>query len=142
MKKMIFIMTAIIIAAASISFGLTYSKQPNTVAATGNVVQVDLLGDHAEPSVVSVEKGQYVQFNTKDNKRHDIGQGRGESVTHPTHSDVGHEHAFEAKQSGVFGGDEAYKVQFKETGTFTFHDHLNPTISIVVVVYEPDSQSK
>lgn len=139
MKRFVFIMTAIAIVAASVSFGVTYSGRPQTVAATGDVIQVELSGNHANPAVVSVEKGQYVQFNAKDGKMHDIGQGRGESVTHPTHSDVGHEHVYEAKQSGVFGGDEAYKLQFKETGTFTFHDHLNPTISIVVVVYEQDN---
>lgn len=139
MKRLVLIMTVVAIAAAAISFGATYSRQSQTVAATGNVVQVDLLGDHADPSVVSVEKGQYVQFNAKDGKMHDIGQGRGESATHHDHADTGHEHVAEAEQSGTFGDKEAYKLQFTETGTFTFHDHLHPTISIVVVVYEPDN---
>lgn len=149
--------TSIAVLAGGFAFALTYSNQTKKAGAESTAVYVDLIDDRAEPSVVSVEKGKYVQFNTKDSKMHNIGQGSGEAGAHavkvaaPAHdhpegdTDTAHEHAKSethehtagTKVSGNFGKDQAYRVQFNETGTYTFHDHLNPKISIVVVVYEP-----
>ena len=152
MKRLIIIFSSILVAAGAIAFGLTYYKQSQNVALAQDTVQVDLLADGPEPSAVSVEKGKYVQFNTKDSKTHNIGQGSGEVTSHAAHGDdeqsthgehvktETHEHTEGTKESGVFGRDQAYRLQFNEKGTFTFHDHLNPEISIVVVVYEPDNK--
>ncbi len=45
-------------------------------------------------------------------------------------------------ESGDFGANEAWKVQFKDEGTFQFHDHLNPKISVLMVAYIKDKQYK
>jgi plastocyanin len=147
MKHPILIFVSIAVVAAGLTFGVTYYKQTQN-AVVSDAVQVDLLTDHAQPSVVSVGKGKFVQFNTKDNKTHNIGQGSGESTTHDASSSTHehgpegatHEHTPGTKESGTFGKNQAYRLQFNEKGTFTYHDHLNPKISIVVVVYESDKK--
>jgi plastocyanin len=157
MKRLIILFTSIAILAGAFAFGLTYTNQSKNVGAANTAVQVDLIDNRAEPSAVSVEKGKHVQFNTKDGKTHNIGQGGGEAGTHAVNPAVpgnghpegdastdhqhatseAHDHTAGTKVSGDFGRDQAYRVQFNETGTYTFHDHLNPKISVVIVVYDP-----
>lgn len=89
--------------------------------------QVDLTSAKAIPDTITVPVGQAVQFNTKDGKKHNISLGEG-----------GEEHEHTGKySSGDFGKDEAWRVTFTEPGTFTFHDHYNPDINILVVAYKP-----
>lgn len=98
-----------------------------TVAASG--IQVKLGPNKAMPDTITVKVGETVQFNSADGKKHDISIGQG-----------GHEHEHtSAYQSGEFGADEAWRVQFKEPGTYSFHDHYNPEINILVVAYEPST---
>ena len=55
----------------------------------------------------------------------------------------GEEHVHEGKfSSGEFKADEAWRVQFNDAGTFFFHDHLNPKLNILVVVYTPGANYK
>lgn len=139
MKRLALLLIGIVIISASVAFGFTYNRQSNAAAAdVTDAVQVDLLGDRATPNAIFVEKGKYIQFNTKDGKAHNIGQGSGVESAHGHADAAEHEHEVAAAVSGEFSNDEAYKVQMKQTGTFTFHDHLNPKISVVVVVYEKD----
>ncbi len=93
---------------------------------------VDLYQGKASPNTLAVAVGSYVQFNSKDGKTHDLSLGGGGSE---------HEHTGKF-QSGEFKADEAWRVQFKEEGTFTFHDHYNPEVNIVVVVYTPGKDYK
>ncbi len=44
--------------------------------------------------------------------------------------------------SGDFKADEAWKVQFKEAGTFDFHDHYRPELHVTVVVYKSGGDHK
>lgn len=44
--------------------------------------------------------------------------------------------------SGDFSKGQAWEVTFNEEGTYKFHDHYNPTATILVVVYEPGKQYK
>jgi hypothetical protein len=97
-----------------------------------------LTEDGMNPNTLAIKKGQYVQFMTADGKRHEIGIGGGED-TH-SHSDE-HEHLSDYT-SGNFGPDEAWRVQFKEVGTYKLHDHKNPKLTILVVVYDPSNPSK
>jgi plastocyanin len=96
-------------------------------AGSKNVHMVSLLKDKADPDIVLIKVGDYVQFNSKDGKNHDLEQGHGEA-----YGDV-HQHIDSAAGSGNFKADEAYKVQFKKVGIFEFHDHYNPKIHITVV---------
>lgn len=78
---------------------------------------------------MSLEVGQILQFNTKDDKKHRIALGKGGTE---------HEHT-SATDSGDFGKGEAWRVKFDKVGTFYFHDHFNPNINVLVVVYQPKS---
>lgn len=81
----------------------------------------------AEPDTLTVVVGESVQFNSADGNTHSLSQGLG-----------GEEHLHTGPySSGDFGADEAWRVQFNKPGTFKFHDHYNPEISILVVAYEP-----
>jgi plastocyanin len=91
--------------------------------------QVSLLADRAEPDTVLVEVGGSVQFNSQDGKRHEISSGKGDAFG------ADHEHVADGAESGVFGPDEAYLLEFKEPGTYHFHDNLNPKLNVAVVVY-------
>lgn len=86
---------------------------------------ISLYSDKADPEVLTVASGSFVQFNAADGKKHNIAL---------EHSGVQHEdeHTYE---SGDFGYDEAWRVQFKKDGTYTFRDKYHDKIKVSVVVY-------
>lgn len=116
--------------AAVVSFGIVYALKNNqkTASQTRCVgTCVALRENKAEPDTIVVKTGSFVQFNSADGKTHDLSLGSG-----------GKSHEHKGKlQSGDFGAGEAWRVQFNDEGSFTFHDHLNPKINVVVVVYTP-----
>lgn len=86
----------------------------------------------ASPDTIAVKLGSYLQFNSADGKPHSLSLGKG-----------GDEHNHRGKfNSGEFSSDEGWRVQFNEEGSFFFHDHLNPKINVLVVVYTPGKQYK
>lgn len=90
--------------------------------------QVLLLQDRAEPGTLLVNVGEFVQFNSKDGRSHNLAQGRG--------NNFGHDHDHEpGLESGIFGPDEAYRVEIKNPGTYFFHDHVHPELSATAVAY-------
>lgn len=99
------------------------------------VACVYLQTDRAIPDVTTVEVGKYVQFNSADGKTHSLGIGAGDAHSNGSHD---HQGSF---VSGDFGADEAWKVQFKKTGTYELHDHYRPDIRVTVIVYDPARQS-
>ncbi len=125
---------AVIILSAGLGLVLEKVTQAKPASASADHV-VNLRTDHADPSAIAVTKGTYVQFNTKDNLTHNIGEGSGDDETHQQLHEDTHDHTYKGKESGNFGAGSGYRVQFNKTGTYTFHDHLHPKISITVVVY-------
>ncbi len=91
--------------------------------------EVSLLTDRAEPNTILIPVGGEVQFNSKDGRQHSLAQGEGDEYGHA------HGHDQAGLESGLFGAEEGYKVTFKKTGAFFFHDHLNPKVGVSVVVY-------
>lgn len=91
-----------------------------------NIQCVNLRADGARPDTLAVPVGSYVQFNSADGQMHSLSLGKGGDAH-------GHSGPF---TSGNFAADEAWKVQFKEPGTFHFHDHYNPGLNVLIVVYE------
>lgn len=104
----------------------------NDGPATGAVAQadfyIDLESGRANPDTITAPLGKTGQFNSKDGKEHNISVGGGEE----------HEHTG-SFQSGVFGKDEAWRATFNKAGTY-LHDHNNPNINILIVVYQPSSR--
>lgn len=102
----------------------TGGASPAQAACDGTCVA--LRADAAVPDTITVKTGEYVQFNSADGRPHSLSLGLG-----------GKEHNHKGPfSSGEFQADEAWRVQFKEAGTYTFHDHLNPNINVLVVAYE------
>ena len=100
-----------------------YAKQHSS-----DVSQVSLLKNNAQPDIITIHPGQYVQFNVKDGRQHVIAQGAGDAYGEH------HEHEEGGLESGKFGPTEAFKVQLKRVGIYDFHDHLHPGIHIAVIV--------
>lgn len=93
---------------------------------------VALKADKAYPDTITITPGSYVQFNSADGKSHSLSLGGG-----------GDEHEHQGTfYSGEFKSDEAWRVQFKDEGSFQFHDHNNPDINVLVVVYTPGKDYK
>ena len=126
-----------LVIAGIVGFGtaFTYSAMNGSDANTQtacNGTCVSLKAKQAVPNTVTVPVGEYVQFNSADGKTHNLSLGEG-----------GDEHSHTGKfNSGEFKADEAWRVQFNDEGSYLFHDHLNPAISVLVVVYTPDKQYK
>lgn len=110
------------------------STQNSTVASVRCEVAacISLSKDLSEPQVITVTAGSFVQFNSADGEKHNVAL---------VHSGVQHEdhHRYE---SGDFKSDEAWKVQFKKDGTYTFADKYNKNIEVSVVVYTPGKDYK
>lgn len=136
-KRQALILIGIMVVAALASFGAVYAVTGNKSSSSSvnedcNGTCVSLYKDKASPNTIAVAKGGFVQFNSKDGNVHDLSLGGG-----------GSEHEHKGKfQSGDFKGDEGWRVQFNDEGTFTFHDHYNPEVNVVVVVYTPGKQYK
>ena len=78
---------------------------------------VALLGDHAQPSLLTIKTGESVRFIAQDGIEHRMTDGSVDSGT-------------------VKPGDD-FQVQFKNAGNSTFKDVLHPKITVEVVVYDP-----
>ena len=129
--KRIVIFLSVFILTIGTAFGISYkvgffTSPPKKLAA--NIHMVSLVGKKADPEIVLARVGDYVQFNSRDGKNHDLEQGSGNAI------DESHDHKEFALGSGNFTKDEAYKVQFKKVGIYAFHDHYNPDIYIRVIV--------
>ena len=120
------------------AFGAFFASraQAKTTAKPDTSHIVELTTSGAKPSAIAITKGDYVQFDTKDGRTHEIAQGKGGGEGHHTDGQGKHEHLSGGKLSAGFGPGEGYKVQFNQTGTYDFHDHLNPELSSTVIVYE------
>jgi len=117
------------------AFATSYVISNSQKAGAGPVCTgrcVALYADKATPDTLVVTPGEYVQFNSADGKNHSLSVGGG-----------GDEHSHSGSfSSGTFKSDEGWRVQFKEEGSFLFHDHLNPKLNVLVVVYTPGKTYK
>lgn len=86
---------------------------------------IKLLGKTADPDTITVTTGSYVQFNSADGGMHNIAL---------EHSGAQHDDPTEY-ESGDFKKDEAWKVQIKHDGAYTFRDKYNPGLEINIVAY-------
>ena len=123
------------ILAGAIGYGAVTALSSRNSAPTCSHKQdvcVGLYQDKASPDTITVKTGGYVQFNSADKKSHELALGEG-----------GKEHHHQGKfESGTFNAGEAWRVQFTQDGSFYFHDHFNPKVNILVVVYTPGKDYK
>ena len=76
------------------------------------------------PATLLISKGETVQWVNNDSKTHQPA-----SNPHPVHDNLP---GFDAKEPMKSG--ETYLFTFEQTGTFGYHDHINPTTNASVVV--------
>lgn len=136
------LLPAVALFAITAGFGLAvlFSQSRASVNAENcQGICVNIEHDQINPNELAVKVGEFVQFNSKDGRVHNLALGNGTGH----HGDSGHEddpvnnshEHLGSLQSGEFGADEAWRVQFTDPGTFIIHDHNNPELSILVVVY-------
>lgn len=136
-RKQIILFVGVLAIATGLGYGLSSLSQRHPLLRADKTHIIELRSSGASPDAIAVVKGSYVEFDVKDNRTYNIGQGSGDDPVHQqAHVDI-HDHPKGAIESGAFGPGQGYRVTFNKTGTFQFHDHLNPKISITVIVYEP-----
>jgi plastocyanin len=124
-----------ILAVSLLAFTAAFIIARNTSTVSSSSCEgtcVALTKDGASPNSIAIVKGSTVQFNSADGKTHSLSLGKG-----------GEEHSHTGKfSSGDFKADEGWRVQFNDEGSFYFHDHFNPKINVLVVVYTPGKEYK
>lgn len=138
------LLASIAVLAGVVGFiGMRTQQSKPAAAASCQGICVALTAEGMNPDTLAIKVGEFVQFNTADGQTHNISLGAGddghEDKDHAAH-DAPHEHVGDYS-SGEFGKGEAWKVQFKKTGTFHLHDHHHPNLQILVVVYQPGETS-
>ncbi len=133
MKRIVFFLLITIVTAGTVlGISSILNDNPN-VKSTSHIHPISLQVTKASPDIVRLPIGDYAQFNSRDNKSHDIAQGQGNGYG------ATHEHDESGIESGKFGPDEAYKIQFKKVGIYDFHDHLHPEIHVTIIAFDPNS---
>lgn len=123
---------------AGIALGLTYSLSASpdvtSVALTSpqgskeNPHEIVLTNERKEPIDMVISSGDYIQFNSKDGKDHQILQGAATEDHAPSPSPL---------DSGIIKDGKSYLLQFNKTGKYEFHDNYNHNYTITVLVYDP-----
>ncbi len=109
----------------SVAYAVKQSS-PNTASGSScDGTCVALTEKGADPDIVTVTTGSFVQFNSADGKKYSI------ALEHAAaqHDDDSEFH------SNEFGKGEAYRVQFKKDGSYTFRDEFNPKVRVTVIAY-------
>lgn len=136
---------AVMITSATIT-GIFSARSSNAdaVLSQQNVMNVAIYDDMVSPNTLSVKVGETVLVNNKSSepKELSLGSGAAGHEAQPVdsheasadHHNETHDHSA-GFSSGVFGVDEAWQVTFSKPGTYFLHDHSNPKLNILVVVY-------
>ncbi len=142
--KYLLLAISIVAIGASYTVAHTYASKPahKQTSCASNCVLITNNG--FAKSELAVKVGDFVEFRSADGKSHNLALGEGNehssSTSQPAQTDSDTEHSHDHVQgteSGTFGADEAWKVQFKKAGTYIIHDHLNPELNILVIAYQP-----
>ncbi|MGZ4934703.1 MAG: cupredoxin domain-containing protein [Halobacteriota archaeon] len=120
MKRLMFLVLAVLVGAAVMTAGCTSSSNPSpsappqTSTASTNTVRMEALAFH--PSSVTIAKGTNVTWTNDD------------LTTHTVTSDTG---AFE---SGNLSPSKSFTHQFNDTGTFPYHCRIHTFMKGTVTV--------
>lgn len=97
---------------SGVTSGVTPSASPVIISSTS-----------FSPATITISVGGSVTFTNGDSAAHQV-----MSAPHPVHTN------FPPLNVGVIGAGESRTVVFAQSGTFLYHDHLNPGITGKVVV--------
>lgn len=101
-----------------------YSKEqsPSTVTQISapqinlDQVKITITKNGFEPATVKIKKGQTVEWVNEDVKDHQIAPD-----PHPAHTSLP-----ALAETDPIESEESMSFIFEQTGTYTYHDHLNP----------------
>lgn len=132
-------MLIIIILAVAVGYASTHAYATRVTQKKSNCVDscVSIQKEGFSQSELAVKVGSYVEFRSADGRSHNLALGQGtekDARVHESDQPTSHDHVG-GTESGDFGADEAWRVQFKKAGTYIIHDHLHPELNILVVAY-------
>lgn len=112
--------------------------------------EVELKNGNDKPVDLLINKGDYVQFNSKDGRDHQVIQGLATNTEHGDTAPDANEHSADAGSrpaadvldSGIIKPDEGYLLQFNKIGKYAFHDNYDHAYTITVIVYDPSKNPK
>ena len=112
------IIVALAIVVVGAILGLAVRNKGGERATTSKPTQpsVEITKDGFNPATITVNKGSTITWTNKDTDPHWVA-----SDPHPTHTGL---KGFDAGEN--INAGESYSFPFEKTGTFTYHDHLNP----------------
>lgn len=119
-SKRSFLVLVIFVAAVIAAFGLyrTVSKEDDISQVPKELVagQVSITEDKFEPATIKIKKNDSITWTNNSQTPHQIA-----SDPHPSNDTL----------PGLFspnalGNSDTYTYTFEKSGTFTYHDHLNP----------------
>lgn len=116
----------------------TSAVTPSLLGTKDKPYEVALTKDNKGPVDLVIKTGEYVQFNSKDGKEHQIVRG----VATEEHGATSTGHESSKISSGVIKSDEGYLLQFNEVGKFEFHDNYNHHYTITIIVYDPNQSAE
>lgn len=88
--------------------------------------QVSIIKNAFVPAFLTIKKGTEVSWTIADEESHRVA-----SNPHPSHSQTP---GLDSKDS--LGPDSSYSFTFDQPGTYSYHDHMNPTVSGTIQVTE------
>ncbi|OGE18625.1 hypothetical protein A3J19_04025 [Candidatus Daviesbacteria bacterium RIFCSPLOWO2_02_FULL_41_8] len=93
------------------------SPAAQTVTSPASTAVISITGDGFTPSVITIAKGQQVVWVNKDSQAHQVTsfpKTAANALSGLTDSDV-------------LDPNDSFSFTFENTGTFTYHDELNPS---------------
>ena len=99
------------------------SIETNEIPTPPKILDVSLTNNGFVPKTITINKGETVSWINKSNE-----DGTVNSDPHPTHN------LYKFLNLGEFPPGSTVQAIFSETGTFTYHNHLNPSQKGTVIV--------
>ena len=125
MKAKIILSVAVILVVAAALVWKTKKGEPEPQAASSvQQTGVMITASGFEPGELKIKKGTAVTFYNQDTKSRWPA-----SAPHPTHTDYPE---FDPKQPLPLG--QSWSFTFEKTGTWKYHDHLNPTYRGTIII--------
>lgn len=120
----IVILLVILLVIAGVIISNKSNEKSKTATATKRVASVDFKNNAFQPATLVVKQGTTVTWtNEDDDILHQVAAN-----PYPSHSDL------PDLLSGKLDEEETYSYTFNKTGTFKYHDDLNPTINGTIIV--------
>ena len=104
--------------------------------------EIQLTDTAITPNDLAIKVGEYVQFNSKDKRKHTIIQGKDDTTSSTESNAHNHGDSGVNLKSPEFGEGEGYLVNFKQAGTYYFHDNNYPNDYILVLAYVESNANK